>query len=298
MWQLRAAAKRFVVDRREVILETDARADGADSGEDALEHLVVLVDVRVVADQKRPAIEVQAARQRPPAYNTNGVRAVAVLGPRLGQVRRARLDVEQRRVRCEIERRIVEATAAFERILAPRDFEGAECLLKRRHQRGRQRFKIVVLHTVAGRIVERAHEPAVGGNVDPATAHALSHIGAVGHVGEHAGVRPAATSPARAAVVRGLVRVVQAGGAVAKKHDDRREIAHQSEVREYGRDPVNRLVEGEADRLAAVHDARAVIHAERREPCGRERRQARHQPLAPLERGARRRDTDQGFESR
>ena len=200
--QLRAAAEALVVDGREVILEADAGAHRTDRGENPLEHHIRRVGRRVVADEEGAAVEVQAAREGPPAHDADGVRAVAVLRARLRQVRRARLDVAERGVGIERERRVVEAPAALERVLAAGQFERGVGVLEARHERRRQRIEVVVAHAVIGRVVQRADEPCVGRDVDAALAHALAHVGAVGHVGEEPRVGTAAAAAAGAAVVR------------------------------------------------------------------------------------------------
>ena len=124
---------------------------GPDRGEDALEDRVVDVDRRVVADQEGAPVEVQAARELAPADDADRVGAVPVLGPRLREAGRARLHVPQRLVRRQRQRRVVEAAAALERVLA------AGALQRRVRPRRsaacdrRQRLEVVVAHRVARR---------------------------------------------------------------------------------------------------------------------------------------------------
>ena len=121
--QLGAAAEDLVVDRGEVVLEADAGADRSDRGQDSLEHRVVGVGGGVVADQEGAAVEVEAAGERPPADDADGVGAVPVLRPHLRQVGRPRLDVGQRRLGRGVQRRVVEPPAALEGVLGARHLE-------------------------------------------------------------------------------------------------------------------------------------------------------------------------------
>ena len=174
---------------------------------------------RVVADEERAAIEVQAAGERRAGrrcrwrWCSARTRAAAAPGaptaPRRGAARRRRSSVQ---------RRVVEAAAALEGVLAPRPLERVRTPRRRPGAcAARQRVEVVVAHAVVGGVVQRADEPGVGGDVDAALAHAVAHVGAVGHVGEEPRVGAAAPAAAGAAVVRRLVRVVEAGRAVAEE---------------------------------------------------------------------------------
>ncbi len=63
------------------------------------------------------------------------------------------------------------------------------------------------------------------GRVDgqPVGRQQLAHARIVGHLREGAGVGPAASAPARAAIVGRLVRVIETDGAVANDEHERRE---------------------------------------------------------------------------
>ena len=78
--------------------------------------------------------------------------------------------------------------------------------------------------------MQRADEPRVCRDVDATRAHAFAHVGAVGHLGEEPRIGTATTSAARAAVVCGLVRVVEARGAVSQDDDNRREVPDEAEL--------------------------------------------------------------------
>ena len=97
--EFRAAAVAVVVDEGEVVLETDARADGNNRGQQRGKALVVGILVGVVGSQKRPPIEEQSARQAAPPDDADRIGAMPILGPRLGQVFAAFFHMAQRGVR-------------------------------------------------------------------------------------------------------------------------------------------------------------------------------------------------------
>ena len=140
-----------------------------------------------------------------------------------------RLDVMQRLLGRLRQRRIVETTAALQRVLASRAFERRERLVERVGDRRGQRLEVEVAHAVVGGVMQGADEPRVGRDVDAARAHAFAHVGAIGHLGEEPRVGAAATPAARAAVVRGLVRVVEARRAVSQDDDNRREVPDEAD---------------------------------------------------------------------
>ena len=97
--QLGAAAVPVRIDVAEVVLEADAGDDGHDRRHDAREDRPVVVARRIVGHEKRPSVEKQPARPRPPADDAERVRRVTVLGPRLRQIVGTPLDVRERRER-------------------------------------------------------------------------------------------------------------------------------------------------------------------------------------------------------
>ncbi len=183
---------------------------------------------RVVADQEGAAIEMQAARD---ARGGRRCRSRWCSGRTPGaaarECRRARLDVRAAPRRALMpsgassKRR--QRSSAFSR--RARSSASHGFVEARRRARRGSALEVVVADAVVGGVVQRADEPGVGGDVDAARAHAVAHVGPVGHVGEQARVGAAAAAAAGAAVVRRLVRVVEAGRAVAEEDDDRREAA-------------------------------------------------------------------------
>ncbi len=96
MRQLGSRSPPRGVDRREVVLQVDSRADGNDGREDLAERRSVLVILmRIVRLHEASAIHVQTARDRTAADHRHTVGRISELRPSLRQVLRTPFDVLQ-----------------------------------------------------------------------------------------------------------------------------------------------------------------------------------------------------------
>jgi hypothetical protein len=90
--------------------------------------------------------------------------------------------------------------------------------------------EVVVGDAVVAGIVVSAEEYGFARNAEAFLGQALAHRGIIGHLGKGAGVGPAATAAACAAIMRRLVGIVQTGGAVADDEDEPGKAGGQADI--------------------------------------------------------------------
>ena len=238
----------------------------------------------IVRDQKRAPIEEQPACPRPPADDAERVRGMAVLRPRLRQIGGASLHVGQRRQRRIPARDRVEPAAPFVRLAPPRRLNRLPGSLEQRLATRRDEILVEERDRVVAGVALGSDEP--GGRVDgqPLGGQQLAHARVVGHLREGPGVRPAASAPARTAVVGRLVRVVEADRSVSDDEHERREAIANPDIFEDAPHDIRHLPHGEPGMLpdgrrcvlaiqlqAGSHGGdRRLVHAA---PSGREPRE-------------------------
>ena len=122
-------------------------------------HAPALVVLRrVVGRQERASVHEEPAAPAAPTDEAHGVRRVAVLRARLGQVHRARLDVLQGALDVHGERRRLEPPTALVGVAATRLLQRLADPLEPRPVGVRQGVEVVPDHVVVARVVVRAQE--------------------------------------------------------------------------------------------------------------------------------------------
>ena len=114
--QLRAAAVSFVVDKAEVIFKADSRANRDGRGQKLGKALVCRIESRVIGNKECAPVEEQAFRRSSPADDRNRVRAMSILGPRLGKMLGPLLYVPKRLLRSCVGRGGFETSRTLMRI--------------------------------------------------------------------------------------------------------------------------------------------------------------------------------------
>ena len=196
-----------------------------------------------------------------------------VLGTRLRQIVGPALNVGERRDGRIPPGNAVEAAAPLVRFAPARGLDGFHGAIEERPHRIRHEVVVEERHLVVAGVALAPQKPCARANRQPLGREQLPDARVIGHLREGAGVRPPATAAAGAAVVRRLVRVVEADRPVSDHEHERRQPVVDAEVLQHPADDVGHLAHGEArvlpDRrrlLLAVQTETGAAGAERRLP--------------------------------
>ena len=155
---------------------------------------------------------------------------MAVLRPRLRQVRSTSLDVSQRRKRRIPRRNAVEPPAAFVRLTPARGIDCIPCSLKYRLVLRRNKIVIIEGHHVIACISLGADEPGTVRDVQTFRGQKLPDSRVVGHLCECARVGPATPPTARAAIVGRFMRIVETDRSVSYDKDEGRKTIADTDI--------------------------------------------------------------------
>ena len=251
MGKLRAATVAVVIDVAEIILEADPAAHGDHRAEDRGEGLVFRIKGCVVADQEGAAIEEQPTGAGAAADDRGRIGAMAVFRTGLAEMLRPLFDMAQGLRSRGLRGGGLEPAGPLEGVGGARTVKGGPQGIDLGAMSRRQTIQVEKVDAITASVVVAADEPSIIRNDDAlGSQKRRPHLRTVRHGGEQSGVRTAAAAAARAAIVGGLMRIVDAGAAVAEDDHETRMPGPQAGRSEDRGDAVGHLL-----RRETLHEA-------------------------------------------